>query len=417
MTATTFLSRNPVTGRLEEILGLSNSDAFGRSRVSMPETLFDLSHLNDKQPLYVEELLQTGATTTHLPNESAVRMDVTATVGSRAVRQTKRYFKYQPGKSLLVLLTGVLTNISNTSIRTRIGFFDDHNDKTVDVGGNGIFFQYSGGVVSIVKRSYISGAQVDTVVDQGSWNQGDQLNGLGASGITLDPTKAQIFWMDLEWLGVGSVRCGIIVDGKIVHLHSFHHANLITSVYMTRASLPVRYEIQRMAIGSAGYMKQICATVISEGGFKDTGRTFSKAMTTPVIVGTTSNPLISLKLRDAYNRGSLKIRYADLMSTSNTSLIYQVVYGATLTGASWQNQDLNNSGVQYDTSATSLSGGRVIESGFMTSQNRQVQIDVFNSFDSPNTSIAGIPETVSLVVQTVGGNSNTYGSLTWQESY
>lgn len=417
MTATTFLSRNPTTGRLEEILGLSNSDSFGRSRVSEPETIFDLSHLNDKQPLYVEELLQSGATTTHLPNEAAVRMDVTTTVGSRAVRQTRRYFKYQPGKSLLVMLTGVLTSSTNSTIRSRIGLFDDATDKTVDAGGNGIFFQYSGGVFSIVKRSYITGSQVDTVVNQGSWSEGDQLNGLGLSGVTFDPTKAQIFWMDLEWLGVGSVRCGIVVDGRFITLHKFHHANIISSVYMTRASLPVRYEIEKTSAGAAGSMKQICATVISEGGYKETGRVFSRAMTTPVTINTTANPLISLKLRDAYNRGSLKIRYADLMSTSNTSLIYQVVYGATLTGASWQNQDINNSGVQYDTSATSFSGGRVIESGFMTSQNRQVQIDVFNSFDSPNASIAGVPETISLVVRTVGGNSTTYGSLTWQESY
>lgn len=416
MAATTFLSRNPATGKLEEILGLSNSDAFGRSRVSSPETLFDLSYLNDKQPLYVEELLQSGATTTHLPNEAAVRMNVTTTVGSRAVRQTKRYFKYQPGKSLLVMLTGVLIESVNSTIRSRIGFFDDATDKTVDAGGNGIFFQYSGGVFSIVKRSYTSGAQVDTVVNQGSWSEGDQLNGLGQSGVTFDPTKAQIFWMDLEWLGVGSVRCGIVVDGKFITLHKFHHANIISSVYMTRASLPVRYEIEKTSAGAAGSMKQICATVISEGGFKDTGRVLSRAMTSTRSINTTSVPIMSLKLANGYNRGSLKVRYADLMSTSNQSIIYQIVYGATLTGANWLNHDVVNSGVQYDLSATAYSGGRVIESGFMTSQNRQVQIDVFNSFDSPNASIGGTPESISLIVQATGG-ANVYASLTWQESY
>ena len=190
---TAFLSRNATTGRLEEIVALSNSDAFGRQRVSAPETLFDLSHLYDKQPLYVEELLVTGGTTTHLPNEAAVRMDVTTTAASRVVRQTKRYFNYQPGKSMLVLLTGVLTDVTNTGITSRIGFFDDAADKSVDISGNGVFFEYSGGTLKIVKRSYTTGAQVDTAVAAAGWSEGDPLDGTGPSGVTFDPTKAQIF--------------------------------------------------------------------------------------------------------------------------------------------------------------------------------------------------------------------------------
>jgi len=69
---TAFVTRNSA-GRLEEILGLSNSDAFGRQRTSEPETIFDLTQLYDKQPLYVEELITSGATGTHLPNEAATQ--------------------------------------------------------------------------------------------------------------------------------------------------------------------------------------------------------------------------------------------------------------------------------------------------------------------------------------------------------
>jgi len=413
---TSFLARNPVTGKLEEILALSNSDAFGRQRVSDPETLFEMNHIYDKQSLYVEEVLTSGGTGTHLPNEAAVQMAVTTTVGSRVVRQTKRYFNYQAGKSLLVMLTGVLVNATNTGVRSRIGFFDDASDKTVDSGGNGIFFEYSGGTVKIVKRSFISGSQVDTAISQGAWSESDQLDGTGPSGITLDPTKAQIFWMDLEWLGVGTVRCGIVHNGEYITLHKFHHANNIASVYMTRASLPVRYEIQQITGAAAASMKQICCTVISEGGHPKTGRIFSRPRTTTVSINTTLLPIIAIRLRAGYERAMLQLLSSDILTTANQQLIYQVYYGATLTGGAWVAHDATNSGVEYNISATAISGGRLIDSGYVGSVNRQSTFEL-DAFDQAGVSIAGVPETITLAGLATGAGTTTYGSLTWQEMY
>ena len=410
---TAFLTRNEA-GRLEEIVGLSNSDAFGRQRISSPETLFDLNHIYDKQPLYIEELIASGATGTHLPNEAAVQMAITTTVGSRIVRQTKRYFSYQAGKSLLVMCTGTLINATNSGVRSRIGFFDNNTDKSVDTGGNGLFFEYSNGVVKIVKRSFISGSQVDTPISQGSWSEGDQLNGTGASGITFDPTKAQIFWWDLEWLGVGTVRCGIVHNGEMICLHKFHHANIINSVYMTRASLPVRYELEQITGASAASMKQICMTVISEGGYKATGRVFSRPRTTTINVNTTLIPLISVRLKNTQNRAQLLPVAADMMTTANQSLIYQIIYGATLTGGTWVDHDTTNSGVEYNLTATAVTGGRIIESGYLSTSGKQIQIGI-DSFDVPNVSIAGTPEIVTIAALATGAAA-TYAAIAWRET-
>ena len=414
---TAFLMRNPSTGKLEEILALSNMDAFGRQRVSSPETIFDLTHLYDKQPLYVEELLVTGGTTTHLPNEAAVQLNVTTTVGSRAVRQTKRYFNYQPGKSLLVLLTGVLTSVSNTGITSRIGLFDNAADKSVDVSGNGIFFEYSGGVLKIVKRSYVTGAQVDTAVVAASWSEGDKLDGTGPSGITFDPTKSQIFWIDLEWLGVGSVRCGIVVDGVFITLHKFHHANLISTVYMGRASLPIRYEIERVSGATNGSMKQICATVISEGGYTNTGRVFSRSMTATRNINTTEIPLMAIRLRAGYTRATLKALEVELMTTSNQSMIYNVRYGATLTGATWISHDAANSGVEYSITPTAFSGGRVVNSGMLSSVGKTAIANNGDTFDAASCDISGSVPEIVVITAVATGNTATYGSITWRESH
>lgn len=411
---TQFLTRNLDTGLLTEILGLSNSDAFGRQRVSSPHTVFDLTHTFGKQDIYVEELLTSGATTTHLPNESSVRLSVTTTVGSRAVRQTKRYFRYQPGKSMLVLLSGVLCTSSNSGVRSRVGLFDDDNDKTVDSGGNGIFFEYSGNELKIVKRSFTTGTQVDTVVTRASWSEGDPLDGTGASQINIDTTKIELFWMDLEWLGAGTVRCGIFYEGRPIHLHSFHAANLLPSVYMTRAILPIRYEIQQITGSAAASMKQICATVISEGGHDISGRVFSRPMTaTRTVTAASFLPLFSIRLRSAYNRAKLIPTLVDLLTTSAQNLIYQVVVGGTLTGGTWLTHDATNSAVEYNISATAISGGRIVNSGYVGSVNRQSQVSV-NTFDVPNVSIAGICESVTLAVIATG-NANTYGAMEWRE--
>lgn len=396
------------------VSNLSTLDAFGRQRVSNPETLFDMSHLYDKQPLYVEELLVTGGTTTHLPNEAAVRMSVTTSVGSRVVRQTKRYFNYQPGKSLLILMTGVLSEAVNSGITSRIGFFDNHADKSVDTGGNGVFFEYSGGALKIVKRSYTTGSQVDTAVAAAGWSEGDRLDGTGPSGVTFDPTKTQIFWIDFEWLGVGTVRAGIIYNGQYICLHKFHHANILTSVYMARASLPVRYEIEQITGASAANMKMICCAVTSEGGYKATGRVLSRPRTTTVTVSTTLIPVIAIRLAAGYNRASLLPVSADLMTTANQSLIYQLVYGATLTGGAWVSHDATYSGVEYNISATAMSGGRIMESGFLSTQGKQIHIGI-DTFDVPNVSIAGVTEVVVLAALSTG-SAATYGALTWRET-
>ena len=235
-------------------------DAFGRARMSQPYTLFDSQnrYAADNQ---FDTSTATGGSTTYQANESTVDLNVTASSGSQVVRQTYRNFPYQPGKSLLVLTTFVM-NAAKTGLRQRVGYFNTQN---------GIFFQQNDSTLSFVLRTYTSGIASDArTVNQADWN-GDKLDGTGDSGFTLDPSKSQIFFIDVEWLGVGSVRCGFIINGQYVIAHTFNNANDLAKVYMTTAILPVRYEITNTAgTASSSTMKQVCSTVISEGGYEQT---------------------------------------------------------------------------------------------------------------------------------------------------
>ena len=239
---------------------LDQHDAFGRLRTSGPLTLFDSSHRYRDNNLFTSLIVGTGSTVGFVTVQGLV--DITVGVGSTAsvIRETTKVFSYQPGKSLQIINTFVM-NTPKTNLRQRVGYFG---------ADNGIYFETAGigtTSVSFVERSLVTGGLSETRVPQSSWSQ-DKLDGTGPSGYTLDVSKGQIMWTDIEWLGLGTVRVGFVIDGQFIHCHSFHHANLVQSTYITTASLPIRYEITNTGVTtSVSTMKQVCSTVISEGGY------------------------------------------------------------------------------------------------------------------------------------------------------
>ena len=205
------------------------ADAFGRLRVSNPFTLFDSSHRYADNGLWSTATAVSG-TATFDANEGLINLAVTAASGSEVIRETVKVFSYQPGKSLLVINTFVM-NAAKTGLRQRVGYYG---------ASNGYYLEQNDSAVSFVERSSVSGSLVNNPVAQANWNV-DPMDGSGPSGITLDLTKAQILFMDLEWLGVGTVRIGFVIDGNFYVCHKFQHANIIASTYITTASLPLRY--------------------------------------------------------------------------------------------------------------------------------------------------------------------------------
>jgi hypothetical protein len=171
-------------GSQEVFYGGTTVDAFGRLRVSSPYTIFDSQNRYLKDPQFDEALTGSG-TATFLANESAVEMEVTAASGDQVVRQTKRVFPYQPGKSLLVLATFTMAE-GEENLRQRVGYFN---------ADNGVFFQQNDDVLSFVIRTYTGGSASDArTITQANWNT-DKLDGTGPSGVTLDETKTQILFM------------------------------------------------------------------------------------------------------------------------------------------------------------------------------------------------------------------------------
>lgn len=388
-------------------------DAFGRARSSQPYTLFDSFHrYQDNGKISVST--SGGGTNTYDANSSSVLLNVGTASGDQVVRETSRVFAYQPGKSLQILITFCF-NEAKTNLRNRAGYFDAQN---------GIFLQRDGTTVSFVRRSYVTGSVVDTAVNQADWNM-DKLDGTGPSKITLDLSKTQIFFMDIEWLGVGSVRCGFVIDGKPIHCHSFHHANgTLTTPYMTTAILPGRVEITNTGTtASASTQRQICFSVISEGGYELRGRpkTTEIPITTPRDLATagTYYPILSIRLKSTRLNSIVIPKNFHLLGIgNNTRMSYKLINNPTLTGANWVSAG-DDSYVEYDISATALSGGTPLASGYTSITNQAsspVALDSgtfkYQLERNPFTSNA---YAFTIAVATATNGDDVLASMDWEE--
>lgn len=394
-------------------------DAFARLRVSDPTTLFDSSSLYQNSPLIWETKTAGSATATYVANDSTVDMEVTASASDSVIRQSRQYFPYQPGKSQLVFMTFNLNTASG---------------------------------IAFVIRSKCSGSVVDTVFERADWNV-DSFDGTGPSGKTANMSFAHIFWLDMEWLGVGRVRMGLVIDGVPYLGHESNNAGVNLTTYMKRAFLPCRYEITnsathttklvgygdgddgvfiraKNAVGAAS-LKAICCAIMSEGGYTDVlGVPFGIANGTTTIAVTTSRAVASIRPKLTFNslagRGLLVPESINIYAQTNPCF-FEVVYGGTIGGTpSWASAN-DQSMVEFDVAGTTVTGGVVIASGyavaggsggnaFSTSQQRSLQARLPLALD-----IAGAHPTtpytdsLSVVCTSMSGTSNVSANISWRE--
>jgi hypothetical protein len=347
-------------GNVNEGTGGTATDAFGRLRTSAPYTLFDSHHRYEDNGKWAT-FTATGGSVSHDPTQSTIQMNVTSSPGSKVYRETKRVFSYQPGKSLFNLNSFVFaTPVSG--LRQRVGFFSTNNGVFLENDGTGNF---------LVLRTSISGAPVDTnKVAQANWNV-DSFDGTGPSGVTLDVAKANLMWMDIEWLGVGDVRFGFVVDGRFHIAHIFHNTNRLTSVYMTTATLPLRYEIENVSASGSHTMKQICSTMMSEGGYekKTTRKVFIRP--TAVSASTTAfTPIAAYRLNSGRLDGVVMTDAFQLFSTGAADFEIALILnpttlsnGGTLT---WTQQG----NIDYCVDASVMTGGTITYHAYLSSTNQ-----------------------------------------------
>lgn len=398
-------------GYTHDGIGGTLVDAFGRVRVGNPYTLFEASA---RFQVTNEKFSTANAGTssvTFSEYEGCANLSIGTASGDYVYRETKRVFAYQPGKSLQVLNTFTFAP-AQTNLRQRIGYFG---------ANNGIYLEQTDGVINMVKRSQVSGTIVNTAVPQSQWNV-DKFDGAGPSGAVLDMTKSQIFWMDIEWLGVGTVRTGFVINGSFCVAHKFHHANMITGTYMTTACLPIRLEIENTGTNAnSSIMKQICHSVVSEGGYSQV--TTSRSASTPITGKTLSNgiknPMVSIRLRSGRTDSIVIPSMIDVYGLQATAYKYYILKDVTSLGnVSWQQTDTASS-IDYDVSANTITGGTVVHEGVFKGTETIQTLNLTEMFNHTlqltreiNASNGNI---FTVAIEPTTNNDKAITSLSWQE--
>jgi hypothetical protein len=391
----------------------TSTDAFGRLRVSEPFTMFDSSFRYGDNQLWSTATATDGTATYNTP-QGLMDLNVTTASGSSVQRQTTKVFSYQPGKSLLVMTTFVCA-APKENLDQKVGYYSTDN---------GYFLEQDGLTTYFVERSAVSGAVTNTRVAQADWNV-DPMDGTGPSGITLDISKAQILWMDLEWLGVGTVKMGFVVNGSFYICHTWDHANLITSTYITTASLPLSCEITNTGTtSSVSTLKQICSTVISEGGYALAG--LQQSVGTPVTtaktltVGGTFYPIVSIRLKTTRLDAIAVLTALAIQGTGNNNVFrWEVRAAGTTTAGAWTSAGANSS-VEYNLTGTGYTGGRILAAGFTSSSNQGTpSINILKEALFANQlerdPFTSTPYELTIVVAGATGGTSCYASMDWEE--
>ena len=396
----------------------ANFDAFARLRVSNPITVFDSKQIHNNGSLYWDDQQVSGVSTTSVwtQNEASTILGVAASIAGKRVRQTYMRFNYQTGKSQMILMTGVINKSGGGTGITRGFFFGEDN--------NGIGIYDNEGVLTFVKRSKVTGSVVDTDIVQSSWNL-DKLDGTGASGITLDASKAQILIIDFEWLGVGRVRIGFVIAGIPIYAHQFLHSNIVTQVYMSTPNLPVRYWIENDGTGVASTLEHICCTVISEGGIQELGSNLSQATEDLFIsadVAGITYAVFGIRLKAANLDAIIKLINIMIMNATNDNYHWELIHNPTLAAAvTWV--DSTDSSIQYaagdvvgSPSITTVTGGRVTDSGYVKSGASSGSLNTETTSQLRiGSAIDGTRDELWLCVIPLTANADIYGGISWNE--
>ena len=391
-------------------------DAYGRLRVSNTYPIFDNTNeygINSRD--WVSRITGTGLVT-HIPNEAAYQVSTGGTAsGSGYVRQSRIHWRCFPGRASYIFIS-FLYNGAVTNAVKRNGYYDDDN---------GVFFEQNGSDIRFVKRTNITGSVSDAnFVTQSQWNT-DRLDGTGPSGHTLDLTKYQTAFFDIFYSAGGRVRCGFVIDGHMCIAHEFKIGNTPLSNSWRTPHLPIRGEVLNTGVASGVATARFRGSCLEiEAGTNEYTRGYLNTGSTgtiPLSV-TTRRPILSLRakaLLNAITNHAWIVPYDFGIKTSGNDIYYEIIVGGTLTGASWVSPAADSAG-EYDISATTITGGFPVISGFVVAgQGNLANLATQQLIEKYPTSVDlnGGQTIYTIVATSFSGTANVSGVMNWREIY
>jgi len=400
--------QNPVYVQIANVASTSKY----RVKVSSYSTGFFNTFQHGKAEDVWDESLTSNATATWEASTNSVKCQVTSTVGSKAIRQTKNVMRYIPGRPA-EFSTAYFWGTPVSGIVKRIGQFDENNGFFLEQAATGEYY--------CVIRSSSTGSIVENRVARSNWN-GDKLDGSGPSRVVLNKGTTQLILVDYEWYGAGAVKFSFIINDELFTVHKFYSANNLTTPWCSTPFIPMRLEVENVSstLGDSMYHFSQCHS--QEAASDNLGTPVS--ISTPITgitltTGSTFYPVLSIRLKQANLNAVVIPQYIQAGTLDNTFVFYRVLLNTTLTGANWTNHPTAQSSVQYDVTSSACTGGTIIDQGFAaTGYNGIMPLNSnqqSGNFQLGRTTLGTASDILTIVIAAVNANKTGIAVLGWIE--
>ena len=386
-----------------------NLDAFGRLRTSNVTSLLEYKHTYDKLPLVINEVTAGTATSVYDKPNSQVVMSV-STNNDYVIRQGVSRGIYQPGKGQIFEASFSDFQLQ-TNVIKRVGYFTTSTSAPYSSVVDGFFLESNGQTGIISFQIWQSGTTTFSAAST-SWLTTDY------DVTNINWSKTQLMFTDFQWLGVGRVRFGVVIDGQFKLFATSTGTNNLDNVYMKSPNQPVRYEIRSVSGGAAGSFNMICSQVSLEGSINSLQKSTSvlafTAQTKPTAYVT--YPILGYRLNTNYEGANITlsdIQSLNITNPSKADYLVTIQYNPTLSSSSsWTN--ISDTPVQYalSTGQTITTEGHIIAS-FLGSGNG-TQVDNFEFKDNmlkPGLKVNGTPDEIWICVKSSAGSQDFRTSI------
>ena len=260
-------------------------------------------------------------------------------------------------------------------------------------------------------------APVDEFIEQANWNV-DTMDGTGPSGMTLDPSKGNVYEIKLQYLGYGAISF-FIEDQSTGHfqpVHVIEYSNANTSPSVSNPSFKIGWFAA--SLGSTTDIATYGASgFIGVEGEQQPRRLPDAQVADKAGVGTSFTNVLTIRNRrtfaDVVNLSEILPSNVEVAVDGTKISEYQVILNADLGGEpNWIYEDEDHSIVEYDTTGTTAtlgSASQLVLAGVLgkTSTVSSILLD-YDLHLVPG-------DTLTVAVKTTSGSTDAAAAMTWLE--
>jgi hypothetical protein len=242
----------------------------------------------------------------------------------------------------------------------------------------------------------------------------------------LEFRNVTMFKVEFSWYGaVGALFLAYVPDrnspgdARWVRIHSLRCSNQFRTASLSNPFLPMLYYSSRGG-QTESWVKKYGASFYIDGGDEGTIIVRSAANTGNISVTTTPIALFGLRLKTQINgiRNRMQVYPQRLGVSANGLMIVRLIKNPTVSGTpTWTTPDALSPVDTTITSGITLSGGRVVETFFVSTATEILLNQIFSYnrdyLSFPRTAATG--DQLWIQVQSVTGSVTANCSLTWGE--